>query len=334
MSRRLKLEQRLLASAERFEFFQALRLLECAHPELPRIGSSARPAQDAVRFAQLPDMLFDGGQIERFERREAGLPPRLLVNFIGVFGPEGPLPLHVTEYARDRLRNAADPTLARFVDMFQHRLVSLFYRAWASAQPVVSFDRADGDRFGELVASLFGLGSPAMRGRDAVPDIAKLHFAGRLIAHVRNPEGLAAILSHFLGFEVRIQEFVAGWLPLDREIRSRIGGSEAVGNALGVSMVLGERVWDAQHRFRIVVGPLSLVDFRRLLPGTDGLRRLTAWVRNYVGDSFAWDLRLILRRDQVPPLQLGAGAMLGWTTWSGHQPEHGDRQELLVKPLP
>ena len=334
MSRRVSLERRLLASGDRFDFFQALRLLECAYPELPRIGNSTRTSQDAVRFGQIPDLVFDGGQIERFEYREGGLPPRLLVNFLGIFGPEGPLPLHLTEYARDRAQHAGDHTLARFADIFHHRLIALFYRAWAVAQPVVNFDRSDGDRFGELVGSLFGLGSPGLRGRDSVQDMAKLHFAGRLAAHVRNPEGLAAILSHYLGFEVRIQEFVAGWLPLDREIRSRIGGMQAMGNALGQSVVLGERVWDAQHRFRIVAGPLSLADFRRLLPGTQGLRGLTDWVRNYVGDAYAWDLRLILRRDQVPPLALGSSARLGWTSWSGHRPHHGDRHELVVKPLP
>jgi type VI secretion system protein ImpH len=336
----LELHQRLLVDAARFDFFQALRLIECAHPALPRIGQSLRPQDDAVRFGQTPALAFAGNAIDAFEAQAEGRPPRLTVNFLGLFGPNGPMPLHLTEYARDRLRNEDDPTLARFLDVFHHRMVSLFYRAWANAQPTVNLDRGEQDRFSVLVASLFGQGMDGMRERDAVPDAAKLHFAGRLACQSRSADGLRAILCQFLALPVQIEQFVGGWLALSPEIRSRLGGP-GLGGALGVSVVLGAQVWDTQHKFRIVIGPLDFADYRRLLPGGDSLKRVVAWVRNYLGDSLAWDLRLILRHDAVPPLMLGAGAgaQLGWTSWcaapdAAARSRPADRADLILQPLP
>ena len=109
-----------------------------------------------------------------------------------LLGPHGPLPTHLTEYVRDRVRNANDPTFARFLDIFHHRMVTLFYRAWANAQPAVSLDRPGRDRFSFYVGSLFGLGEAMLRERDAVPDFAKLHFAGLLAGPTRPAAGLSS----------------------------------------------------------------------------------------------------------------------------------------------
>ena len=124
-------------------------------------------------------------------------PPRLAVNFFGLFGPNGPLPLHLTEYARNRLRAESDPTLVRFIDLFHHRMLTLFYRVWAAAQPTVSFDRPETDRFALYVGSLFGLGMPSLRNRDAFPDLARLHYAGQLACQTRHPDGLNAMISDY-----------------------------------------------------------------------------------------------------------------------------------------
>jgi type VI secretion system protein ImpH len=330
MSRALDLEKLLSEEGARIEFFQAVRLIECAHPELPRIGASARPADDPVRFGQDPSLSFRGNTIEDYTRPPNGGPPRMAVNFFGMLGPNGPAPLHISEYARDRLRNSADPTLVRFLDIFQHRMVSLFYRAWASAQPTVSQDRGNDNRFAMIVASLYGDGMNVLRERDAVPDTAKLHFAGLLACQSRNADSLRSILAKFLGLPVRIEQFVGAWLELSPEIRSRLAGPHG-GDVLGMSVVLGSKVWDTQHKFRIVIGPLGLRDYRRMLPGGDSLRRVTDWVRNYVGDAMCWELQLILRKEEVPPLQLGVGAQLGWTSWCPDSRPPRDRDDLKLQ---
>lgn len=313
----------------RYDFFQAVRLIECANPDRPRIGHSTRVAEDPVRFGQTADLSFAPAALDAFEPGVEGRPPRLLVRFLGLLGPNGPMPLHLTEYVRDRMRNSNDPTFARFLDLFHHRLLSLFYRAWSSAQPAVSLDRPGADRFSDYVASLFGLGQPSLRQRDALPDSAKLHYAGLLANQARSAEGLQTILADFLALPVRIVQFVGHWLELPPEDHTRFAGNDLTAQ-LGLSAVLGTRVWSHQHKFRIVVGAMSLSRYRELLPGGVALRQVAAWVRNYAGDVPACEVQLLLERKEVPTLQLGRGTQLGWNTWlPGRSPDR-DADDLVV----
>lgn len=327
----LDLLKRLETEPGNFDFHAALRMLECTHPDKPRIGQSQRPQDDAVRFGQHPSLAFEPAMISALTRSENGAAPRLEVNFFGLFGANGPLPVHLTEYARDRMRNSSDPTLARFLDIFHHRLVSLFYRAWASAQPAVSLDRPESDRFADYVGSTIGIGMPSLHDRDDVPDFAKLHYAGRLGAQQRNAEGLAAILSDFFRAPVEVKEFVGHWMRLPDDGLCRLkSGPDA--EQLGMTTVLGKRVWNCQHKFRIVIGPVGFDEYRRLLPGGDSLRRLTDWVRNYAGLAFHWDVNLILKKEEVPQFRLGKQSRLGWTTWLASRPARKDDSQLLLNP--
>ena len=312
-----------------FHFFQALRRLECRYRDRPRLGKATRLADDPVRLAQEPSMAFAPSTLTAFDPGNDERPPRLSEYFLGLFGPHGPLPVHLTEYARDRSRQHGDRTFARFADLFHHRILSLFYRAWADTQPTVSFDRPETDRFNVYVGAQFGLGMPSLWNRDAAPDLAKFHYAGRFACQTRNPEGLEAILADFFKLPVRVDSFVGHWLSLDQASRCRLGETPATG-LLGMTAVIGERVWDCQHRFRIVMGPMNLEEFQRFLPGSDSLRRLVAWVRNYVGDELLWDVNLILQKEEVPPLQLGEGTRLGWTTWLSSQPLARDADDLKL----
>ncbi len=243
-----------------------------------------------------------------------GLPPRMEVFFFGLFGPNGPLPLHLTEYARSRLRQNGDPTFARFADIFHHRLLSLFYRAWANAQPTVSLDRPESDHFADYIGALVGLAQPSMRRRDTLPDQFKLFFAGRLAAGPRNPEGLQAMIEELFELPVRIEEFVGRWTEIPESCRCQLGGLDGAAD-LGVAATIGQFVWDCQQTFRIVIGPLALEDYRRLLPGGSGLPQLIDLVRNYLSDELIWEVRLILRKEEAPPMCLGRSGQLGLAAW-------------------
>jgi len=324
--------QELAAAPHGISFYEALRRIECAHPDNARQGCSARPDDDPVRLAQQPSLAFAASTIAAFETATGPRPPRLEVLFFGLLGPNGPLPLHVTEYVRDRERNSRDPTLARFLDLFHHRMLSLFYRAWASAQPAVSLDRPDSDRFGDYVGSLFGIGMPGLRDRDAMPDLAKLHYAGHYASQTRNADGLRAILGDFFKLRVRLDECVGEWLQLPEESCLRLGESPDTGS-LGINAIAGAEVWEAQVKFRIVFGPLDFHQYRRLLPGGDSLKRLVAVVRNYIGDQLDWELQLKLEATEVPPLRLGEVGQLGWTTWLAAQPFTEDADDLHLYPL-
>ncbi len=290
---------RLAAEPWEFGFFQAMRRLEAFYRDRPRLGRSARPAQDAVRLAQEPSVVFAPSTLASWEPEAEGRPARLLVHFFGLFGPDGPLPLHLTEYARDRRRNFRDPSFQRFADIFHHRALSLFWRAWADARPTVSFDRPEQDRFATYVGALIGLGMDSLRHRDAMPDLTKLHFAGHLANQTRHAEGLGAILSAFFSVPVRIECFIGVWLTLQETDRTALGTSPGTA-ALGQTALMGGRVWSRQHKFRVVFGPLSLADYQRLLPGGSSFHKLIPIVRNYAGDTLIWDVNLVLKAREVP----------------------------------
>ena len=306
--------QRLAEETHGFSFYAIMRMLEAVHPENPRFGRSVRPKQDSLRLAQEPSVVHAPAALSSFEAGDENRPDRLLVHFFGLFGPDGPLPLHLTEYARDRRRNHNDPTFQRFADIFHHRAISLFYRAWADVRPTVSFDRPEQDRFGDYVGALMGLSTPGLRNRDAMPDLTKLRFAGLFAAQTRNAEGLGQILSEFFTMPVRVESFIGGWLTLPAQDYTRLADGEATAG-LGRSAVLGAKVWSRQHRFRLVFGPLDLANYERLLPGGLSFHRLVPIIRNYAGDQLVWDISLILRAEEVPDLRLGQQGRLGWTTW-------------------
>lgn len=319
----------LAAEPWRFDFFQALRLIECLHKNKPRLGTSVKASDDPVRLAQEPEMDFAPAALAAFE---PGDPSRLSVRCLGLFGPNGPLPLHLTDYAQTRIRQHKDPTFARFADIFHHRMLSLFYRAWANARPVVGYDRPESDRFGDYIGALFGIGMESQRNRDAMLDPAKFYFTGLLGCQTRHADGLAAIIGEFFGLAVDVEEFVGEWMDIPPEDQTRLGVSARIAT-LGASTVVGARVWGCQHKFRIVLGAMAIERYRSLLPGQQGLQELVAIVRNYIGDELVWDVNLILRHDDVPSLELDGGAQLGWTSWLGERVGETDARDLLLNPF-
>lgn len=311
-------------------FFQALRRVECAASDKPRLGQANRSSDDPIQLCQEPSLSFAPSTLNRFERRKAAVKPRLMVNFMGLLGPQGPMPLHITDYVHDRMLNHDDLTLARFLDIFNHRMISLFYRAWACNRQTVSHDRPEEDRFSTYVGSLIGIGHGSLCNRDAVPDKAKRHYAGHLASQTRHAEGLRSILEAQFGIPTSIEEFIGQWIVLPDAYRCCLGQSPE--NAtIGVNAVVGSRVWDCQSKFRIVMGPSHLKQYEGMLPGTKQFSQLKAWVRNYVGDALNWDLQLILKADEVPSIRLGESGCLGWTAWLKSQPFEEDVGDLLLE---
>jgi type VI secretion system protein ImpH len=309
------------------DFYQTMRRLECLYSDKPRWGRALRPVDERVRLGQDPDLSFAPAPIASFdEGGDAGI-PRLQVRLFGLLGPNGPLPLHITEYARERLRNAGDRTLSRFLDVFHHRFVALFYRAWAQAQPHVNRDRPDADRFGGYVGAFLGLRPAAFRNRDLVPDIAKLFHVGVLIRHVRNAQGLRSVLEQFFRVPVRIEQFVEHWMTLAPPERTYLARE---GATLGHGAVLGARVWDGQHKFRVQIGSLTLPEYESFLPGGVRLGKLVDWVTFYLSLELDWDVRLVLKKDEVPPLTLDRRRRLGWTTWLGTRRTPRDADDLCL----
>lgn len=318
--------QRLCREPTHYHIFFALRVLEAEFADRTRLGQSRLPREDAVRLGQEATLAFQRTTISGFVPPDGQVPGRLTNLFFGLFGSQGPLPAHLTEYARERQRTGRDPTFVAFADMLTHRPMSLLYRAWAAGQLTASFDRGEGGQIDRQVAALSGFNARSLQRRDAMPDLAKRHFAGRLGLGVRTAEGLAAIVSAFFSVPVKLEQFVPSWLPLERGDQWRLGGPAGLGQAT----VLGSQVRTRASKFRIRIGPLSRSDYDNLLPGGTALGRLAAIVRNAVGDALDWDVNLVLCGAEVPRATLSGDTRLGQTSWLGDRPTPDDAADLFL----
>lgn len=328
----------LAAEPYAFDFYAAVRLLQCRFDTHKRFGYSRLPGEDAVRFAQSPAMDFASSTLEALRQKDPALPAVFYSRHFGLFGPNGPLPLCLTEYAHDRMRHHNDPTFAAFCNVFHHRLVSFFFRAWADAHKTVDFDRADDQHWSQFIGSLVGLGQDSLHERDHLPDNAKLFYAGRFVQQNRNAEGLAAILQDFFGIPTEVQSFVGRWLKLNgngndsrQSYSCQLGQSTDTGR-LGSNLIVGSKFWTCQLHFRLRMGPMKLADLERLLPTGSSFKRLQDWVRYYVGHELTWDAQLVLDRHEVPTVQLGKAGQLGWTTWIKTGVLIRDADDLILNP--
>jgi type VI secretion system protein ImpH len=328
-----RLEASLLKELYRYGFFQVMRFLECAYKDKARFGQSQRPGlEPPIRFGQEVSLTFETSTLSSFRLRKAGLMPVLKQRFMGLFGTNGPMPSHLTEYIRERIHYHRDYTLAGFADMFHHRMICLFYRAWANTEPTVSFDRPESDRYSTYIGSLAGFGSNALRERDAMPDLAKFYYTGFLAGLSKPAEGLRALLADYFRLTVSIEQFVGEWLDIQPSDLTRLGETPRTGE-LGCSAILGSRVWGCQHKFRIRFGPLNLNEYLSLLPDGYRIDQLIAVIRNYIGDELSWDVNLVLNKDQVPSAQLGEVTRLGWTSWLGQRNVDNDADDLRLNPF-
>jgi type VI secretion system protein ImpH len=336
------LEQTLFAEAYRFDFFQAVRLLERLAGGRTPVGREGPPAREVVRFLTKLSLAFPPSAIDRIERPPesesnptATAPPRMTVAFLGLTGPSAVLPHVYTEHLLKR-RHTGDRTLADFLDLINHRLIALFYRAWEKHHVIVAHERGGEDVFARHLFALIGLGIAPLRDRHSFPDIALLRYAGIFARRHRPAIVLEALLGDVFGLPIAVEQFVGHWLALEPSDCSTIGASGAH-NALGISMVLGDRVRDEQGSIRIRLGPLSLEQFQCYLPGSAGLRRLTELVRLFVGAELDFDVQLVLKAEEVPASQLARasdtaqGARLGRFAWLKSRPLGRDPDDAVFR---
>ena len=290
----------------------ALRRIERATPGLPRIGDSAARHEDAVTLGQDPYLEFPASTLAAAQRDEAGR-LRLTVKFLGLLGPQGALPLSTTEEAYGWLIER-DDALARFLDLFNHRFLQLFYRAWADSRPIAQAERPAEDRFTAYAGAWIGLGSPSLRGLDSLPDSSKIAFAGLLAPAARSGSRLRNAASGLLGLSVEVEEFVGSFLEFEPADRSRLGRANA---RLGQDLLVGGSVFSVEDCIRLRIFADDLAAYERLLPGGSDCRGLTDLVFLYLGDELEWEVELALPASSVPPLRLGHSGRVGYTSWIG-----------------
>jgi type VI secretion system protein ImpH len=322
------------ALSEGYDFFELLRRLE---QRRGLFGHSGTADREPARIGQHVRLSFSARDVVKFQDARDKAPARVTVANLGLLGPEGPMPLHLTRWVLDRLsqrwftgadaEQTSDTTFVDFVNILQHRMIALYYRAWADAHPAVQVERSVGGRVRAMLEAMAGIGLPGTQ--DPELDTVRLRQAASLANQVDGAERLTLFLATAFKVPVQIKEFVAAWITIPTGLQSRIGRAYA---SLGGGATIGPRVFSRQSRIELRVGPLSLDDFKSFLPGERRLALFKKAVRDMIGEALDVDLRIVLARDAVPAPKMGT-IQLGRTSWLSRPTGKGDADDLRLRTI-
>lgn len=313
-------------SANHFGFFALLRHAESRAGELPRIGRSRMPAQNIADFAHSPTLDFPGATIERIDFGKHGR-ARIRTLFLGLTGPMGPLPLHLTEFANYERRYSQQQPFGRFLDLITDRFLQLFYRAWADSQPVAHADRPADDAFADYLAALGGV--PAQARNSAFPWHARIHYLGAFASR-RNPAMLQDCLSHLLRVGVAVQEFIPVSRRIFPEDRTRIGRKGAF-NRLGGNAVLGGRVRTIDDTVRVRLQLRDMAEYREFLPDGKRFALIAECNSAFLPSHIDWQLQLEISEIKTDPVRLDGKSQLGWSAWMWRHRRNAYRRDARLR---
>lgn len=335
---RRSLKAGLFEEGHRFSFVQAVRLLEemAARENRTSPGEGTDPEREVVHFSHAVRMDFPANDIEEVKEPKPGKPVRMTVNLLGLAGALGPLPVPVSELIVERVFRK-DDALRDFLDIFNHRLVSLLYRERKKYRPALDSRGPDRGRVASVLYAFLGLATPELQGRMEMSDRSLLPYAGLMLDRRRSMIGLKRLLEDYFelgtgGGEavqrerrraghqsaVTIEQFQGRWSRIEKEDLTHIGNEYTGRNhILGGGAVLASRVWDQQASIEIQLGPLTLDQYLSFLPIGRSHDALFSAVRFYLREELGFSFRLELTAAEVPELHIGKAeaAFLGWTTW-------------------
>lgn len=330
------------------DFVQVVRRMDALNPGIPRIGKAVMLRDEKVRFRQVPHLMFAPSTLARMTNVDSpsgkGTIEELMVYFMGLLGPSGPLPGVYSDAVLARGRGVPHPDLpnrtgsesihradsgpAAFIDQFNHRFISFFYRASVAADKAVDFDRPAESRFHHFIGSLFGLGMEVLQNRMKAPDVVGLFFAGHFSCPTRHPEGLCSIIGDFCRVKARMVPNIGHWVEIPSGDVTKLGCRSGAGK-LGLGAILGSRFWDRTMKFRLVLGPMGFSEYVRLSPGSPGMEAVRSLVLLYTGYELGCEIQLILRKNEIPGLRLGGGLALGFSTWLRSSPAAKDADSFI-----
>lgn len=305
----------ITTNLHKYSLFSILRYLESSQDiSKPLIGETVSPSQDLFRLYQNPSMSFIYKNIDSVSLKNNKL--QIAINEIGLLGANSPLPSHLIEFIFQRKYQYGDGAWASFVNMLQHRVLTMFYRSWMNAQSVLSFENKGANKFSRYIASLAGF---AVLDKELpnqyVEYFSKLYFAGYSLQRNRSANNFQDLLSQYFSLPIRIEENIGQWFTLPKEEQTCLGSKKHY--TLGDGLIMGNKVYDVQTKFRITIGPLALEEFESFFKEGFNSKRLIEWVRFYVGEEHDWDVQLILAKPEIPKFILGDHNKVGLTTWLG-----------------
>ncbi|WP_263385467.1 type VI secretion system baseplate subunit TssG [Granulicella arctica] len=313
----------------RVEFFQAVRMLQRMEKGRGEVGHFAQPKDESLRFSSLPSLTFPPSQLFDIERMSTGQ-LKMTVQFMGLTAALSALPSIYTEMVLVRIREK-DHAMADFFDIFNHRIISFFYRAWEKHHFFVGLEADRDDKLSLRLLDFLGLGTEGLRGRAIIPDRTCIYYAGLLGRHIRTADSLRQILEDYFDVPVEINQFAGTWRLLPEENKTFLSGSGRLSERLGFGVVTGEEVWDQHGRIRVSLGPMSFKQYVEFLPGKPGYRDLAGWLQLYSDGAYETEVQLILKRDDVPACELGGkgevSPQLGLVSWLKTKPKKTDAGE-------
>ena len=295
--------------------------------------------QEPIRFSSSQKRAFPAASVYQINRRNNERDQKvtqrseviqIILSFMGLYGVDSPLPPYFSELIASlgKKDDEVDDdeigeedgirALRYFLDIFNHRLYSLFYRSWKKYRYYLQFRPGAIDGFSHRMLSLIGLEAPALQQLVGVDPARLITYSGIIGLRTRCAVGLQGLLSHYFdGIGVKVIEFMPRWVAIPDQYRPRLGGGRnGVRACLGENVTIGEKIRDLNGKFRIVLALMNLESFRKFLPGGTHSQELYKLVRFYAPDQLSFDVELVLGKEEVPPLQLGASpAQLGWTSW-------------------
>lgn len=341
--------QQLLDHPYRFEFFQAVRVIEklfARHGVSRTDVHATRLRYDNSLSLAFPSAEIEALQVQWMPARAEGVGPdaaptpheiRLTPAFIGLLGHAGALPLSYTERLAERETFKRDRSARAFLDIFNQRAVALFYAGWRKNRPELQYESDGETRFMPLLMALAGLGLPSNRhllsdGEGGVFDQTIAHYAGALHQRPVSALVMQRVLADYFAVPLRVEQFAGAWYPVPAEQRTRLGRP---GSALGAGALAGERIHQRHLRLRLWIGPLTRSRFDDFLPGASGARALARWLGLLGGASFEYEIRLVLRAEDVRGASLGTGGRLGFDTFLTAQTSAAPRDDTgyLIEPL-
>jgi type VI secretion system protein ImpH len=318
--------------APSFEFFQAVALLQRMLSDRRPVGHFFSPEDEVLRFHVNPRLGFPASEIQQLQLHDDG-PADMMVNFMGLTGPQGVLPYVYSELILERLR-AKDRSMADFFDVFNHRVISLFYRAWQRTRFPVNYAAGERDYFSQYLRDLLGIGTTGLKERQDAADEALMHYVALFAMQSRSAVALEQVLADYFAVPVEIQQFTGAWYSIDESTQCEMNERDSMSAQLGSGATVGDAVWDRQGRVRIRIGPIRLAQYDDFLPGGSAHATLRAITKFFSNGCVDFEAQLVLDREEVPPVELDFNARhparLGWVSWAKTAPMGADPDDTIL----
>ena len=311
----------------KFDFFRLMSLLEVREGQ--PLGTSSSPKRERFRLMQEASLNFPSSSIASANYDADKDRLNIIIRCLGMLGPNGALPTVLTENIIRRVRSKRDKTLYAFINMLQHRLFTLFYRAWALNQPSIDYTWGEASKYRNCIAALAGAHDIREERLCTIEPRAFMYYCGIFSAYTANRDDLVAFLKDYFGVPFKLIEFVGNWLVISKGDQARLGRIART-TTLGTNLILGERIWNAHLRYRIHIGPVDHNNFLRFLPNHPSFYKLKDSLQKYVGSQYDCILSMTLRAESVPSISLGKKSFLGWNTWLGKRQSFKDANNFSI----